>query len=149
MIGDPVKNNQTGCARCGHSEVSPHIAVVDDEAIVRRALERLLRASGFRVTTFPSAEAFLKHMAADRPDCLVLDLHLGGMSGLCLQAALTSRGDSIPCIVITAHDDPLTQSRCLMAGAVAYLTKPFDDSELIEPIQKALECAPTEGNHAE
>jgi FixJ family two-component response regulator len=122
---------------------------VDDEAIVRRALERLLRASGFRVTTFPSAEAFLAHLAADRPDCLVLDLHLGGMTGLNLQGALASRGDPIPCIVITAHDDPLTRSRCLLAGAVAYLAKPFDDSELIEPILRALGVTPTDGDDAE
>jgi FixJ family two-component response regulator len=119
------------------SAAAVHVAVVDDEAAVRRALERLLRASGFRVTSFTSAEAFLARDPRDAPDCLVLDIWMEGMSGLDLQAALAARGERIPTIIITAHDDPLTRERSLRAGAGAYLTKPFDEKELIEAIQRA------------
>jgi FixJ family two-component response regulator len=122
--------------------VSAHIAVVDDETGVRRALERLLRASGFRVTGFPSAEAFLARDPPDAPDCLVLDIGMPGMSGIDLQVTLAARGESIPTVVITAQDDPRTRARSLAAGAAAYLTKPLDECELIGAIQQALAGGP-------
>jgi FixJ family two-component response regulator len=117
---------------------STHVAVVDDEAGMRRAVGRLLRASGFRVTSFPSAEAFLARDPPDAPDCLVLDIRMPGMSGTDLQMTLAARGEAIPTVVITAQDDPRTRARSLAAGAAAYLTKPFDECELIGAIQQAL-----------
>jgi FixJ family two-component response regulator len=129
------QSNHKGVLR---RESRTHIAVVDDEGIVRRAVERLLRASGFRVTTFSSAEAFLAGLDGERPDCLVVDVHLGGMSGIDLQHALSSRRETIPVVTITAHDDPATRDGCLQAGTIAYLTKPFDERELIGAIQHAL-----------
>jgi FixJ family two-component response regulator len=133
-----VNQKQTSHAGSSPPAVRSYVAVVDDEVIVRRALERLLRASGFRVGTFPSAEVFLAGLVANRPDCLVLDIHLGRMSGLELQASLSGKGERIPCVMITAHDDPLTRERCLRAGVAAYLTKPFDDWQLIDAIKQAL-----------
>jgi FixJ family two-component response regulator len=106
--------------------------------MVCRALTRLLRANGFCVSSFASAEAFLAREATDQPDCLVLDLNLGGMSGLELQAALAAGAEQEPWIVITAHDSPLTRAHCLQAGAAAYLVKPFDDRQLIDAIDRAL-----------
>jgi FixJ family two-component response regulator len=117
---------------------------VDDEASVRRAVQRLLRACGFRATIFSSAEAFLARNPPEPLDCLVLDVWMDGMNGLELQATLAARGESIPVILITAHDDPLTRERGLQGGAIAYLTKPFDDGVLLEAIRRALGQAETD-----
>jgi FixJ family two-component response regulator len=136
--GGVVSRKQTNCVASSGS--SGHIALVDDEAGVRRALERLLRASGFRVTSFPSAEAFLDRDPPDPPDCLVCDIWLDGMSGTELQTTLAAQGQQIPTVIITAHDDSLTQARSMAAGAVAYLTKPVDEVDLIGAIQSALGC---------
>jgi FixJ family two-component response regulator len=114
------------------------IAVVDDEAAVCKALERILRSYGYRVTTFASAEAFLAHGLHVPPACLVLDIHLGGMNGLELNADLAAQGFHIPTIFITAHDDLRTRARIKKTDAVAYLTKPFDDLALIEAIHQAV-----------
>jgi len=119
----------------------PTICVVDDDPSVLRALGRLLRSAGFRVETFASSEAFLQSPRG-AIHCLVLDIRLGGMSGLGLLEHLTAAGEVIPVIFMTAHDDATTQGHAERAGAVAYLRKPFADQLLIGAIQRALERAP-------
>jgi len=103
----------------------------------RRALRRLLSAAGFRVATFASAEEFMASESAGATSCLVLDVHLGGMSGFDLQQRLATAGAQIPTIFITAHDDPVTRERA-RSGA-AYLRKPFREDALIGAIREALQ----------
>jgi FixJ family two-component response regulator len=116
---------------------SPMICVVDDDDSLLRALRRLLDATGFQVETFPSAEAFLSRHRGGA-DCLVLDVHLSGLSGLDLQEQLMASGVRTPVVIITAHDDPPTRERARRAGAVEYVRKPFDDDTLIAAIHRAI-----------
>jgi FixJ family two-component response regulator len=116
---------------------APLVCVIDDDASLLRALRRLLEAGGFRVCTFSSAEEFLES-ATTAPACLVLDVHLGGLSGLDLQERLVAAGRRIPVVFITAHDDAATRERAHRAGAVDYLRKPFNDESLIAGIKRAL-----------
>jgi FixJ family two-component response regulator len=113
------------------------IGVVEDDPSFRQALRRLLSAAGFSVAAFASAEEFLASESAGSTACLVLDVHLGGMSGFDLQQRLATAGVPIPTIFITAHDDPMTQERA--RSGVAYLRKPFREHALIGAIQQALE----------
>ena len=117
---------------------SPMVCVVDDDDSLLRALRRLLDATGFRVETFSSAEQFLGSEHRGRADCLVLDVHLGGLSGLDLQERLATSGVNTPIVIITAHDDVSTRERARRAGAIEYLRKPFDDDSLIEAIHRAI-----------
>jgi FixJ family two-component response regulator len=117
---------------------SPMVCVVDDDESLLRALRRLLDATGFRVETFSSAEKFLGSEHRTRADCLVLDVHLGGLSGLDLQEQLATSGVRTPVVIITAHDDRRTRERAQRAGAVEYLRKPFDDESLIDAIHRAI-----------
>ena len=120
--------------------------VVDDDLSVRRALQRLIRSAGFSVETFASAREFLDFAPRTGTGCLLLDIHLGGMSGLEMQERLAAQGVKMPVIVITAHDDAITRARVESLGAVAYVPKPFDDRVLLDAIQKAVQpCAPTNG----
>jgi len=119
------------------SVVSPLVYVIDDDPSLLRALRRLLCADGFRVCTFSSAEEFLESPRAS-PACLVLDVHLGGLSGLDLQERLLAAGRRIPVVFITAHDDAVTRERAHRAGAIDYLRKPFNDETLIAGIKRAL-----------
>lgn len=116
----------------------PLVAIVDDEEFVRKALERLLRAARLQTESYASCELFREALPRQRPNCLILDLHLPGMSGLELLCELQQRGDALPTIVITAHDDPETRGRCLGAGATSYLRKPVDSSVLLSAIIRAL-----------
>ncbi len=115
-----------------------HIAIVEDDASMCTALERLLRAVGFQVVAFPSAEAFLEGSGQARIGCLVLDIHLEGMSGFDLQEQLAASRSKIPVIFTTAHDDGPTRERARRAGAAGYLRKPFDRAELVRAIRDAL-----------
>ena len=117
---------------------APAVCVVDDDASLLRALQLLLRAAGFTVGGFGSAEEFLLAAHARPPRCLVLDIHLGRLSGFELHERLMSAGMAIPTIFITAHDDAPTRERARRAGAVGYLSKPFDDDALIASVQQAL-----------
>ena len=112
--------------------------VIDDDASLLRALRRLIAAGGFRVCTFSSAEDFLES-AKGAPACLVLDVHLGGLSGLDLQEQLLASGRRIPVVFITAHDDAATRERARRAGAIDYLRKPFNDESLLAGIRRALD----------
>jgi FixJ family two-component response regulator len=117
------------------SSGTPIIYVVDDEASVRKALERLLRSVGHQVQTFASAEEFLASNYDPRDSCLVLDVQLEGMSGLELQQHLSKEEILIPIVFITAHADNGLQSKVEKAGSVL-LKKPFVDHALLEAIQK-------------
>src|ERR1700754_4192879 len=97
---------------------SPHrVALVDDDASVRRALARLLSASSFDIKTFGSAHEFLESLDGDQPECLVVDLHMPEITGLDLQRRLAKAGYKIPTIVITAYNEPGLRERCESAGA--------------------------------
>jgi FixJ family two-component response regulator len=121
----------------------PRIRVVDDDAAVRASVERLLRASGFRITTFASAEAFLTEDGHGDPGCVVLDLALPGESGLELQRVLGRQDPPMPIVFLTGHGDVHSSVVAMKAGAVDFLTKPFEASALIAAVQSALDkdCA--------
>ena len=126
-----------------------NVAVVDDDASFACALERLFRASGFDVRTYPSAEAFLAATPLRPPDCLVLDIHLGGMSGLDLQRRLRELGAPAPIIFVTAHDAPGIREEAQQAGCSAYLLKPVSRKSLLEAITKAVNPGSSKSqNHA-
>ena len=114
------------------------VAVVDDEEPIRKALGRLLRASGLGVDCFASGQAFLDSIGTSRPDCLILDLHMPGLGGLQVLEQLKSCRPPLPTIVITGHDEPENQMRCLAGGAAAYLRKPLDDELLLQTIDQAV-----------
>jgi FixJ family two-component response regulator len=111
----------------------PLVVVVDDDASFRRAVGRLVRLCGFRTWTCASAEEYLRIGVAT--DCIILDLHLEGMSGLELQEHLTSEGSTVPIVFVSAMNDENYRRRALDMGAVAYLQKPFDDRRLLEVLQ--------------
>jgi FixJ family two-component response regulator len=115
-----------------------NVAVVDDDESFARAIGRLLRASGFEVSTYLSAEAFLAPASCPRPECLVLDIQLGGMSGLDLQRRLHERGDAVPIIFVTAHDAPGVRQEAQQAGCSAYFLKPVPGESLLKAIAKAV-----------
>jgi FixJ family two-component response regulator len=121
------------------SEADAMIFVVDDDASMREALQRLLRSVGLPVTTFASAREFLHHRGADVPGCLVLDVRLPGLSGLDLQHELAAAPIDLPIIFITGYGDIPMTVQAMKAGAVEFLTKPFRDQDLLDAIQQALE----------
>jgi FixJ family two-component response regulator len=117
------------------------VAIVDDDAGVRRALARLLRASRFDAVAYESATEFLASLSGRVPDCLVVDLQMPEMNGLELQQHLARASVKIPTVVITAHDGVGTRERCQSAGAAAYLLKPLDEEALISAIRVAIRRA--------
>jgi CheY-like chemotaxis protein len=119
----------------------PYVAVVDDEETVRKALRRLLRASGLQAEGYASGQEFLAAAALRQPDCVVLDLHMAGMSGLQVLPRRRATPLRPPVVVITAHDEPETREQCLAAGAAAYLRKPLDERLLLNAISAALGAA--------
>lgn len=118
------------------------IAVVDDDAAVRRALSRLLAGAGYDTKTFVSAEDYLNQADVLRPGCLILDISLGGMSGLELREELIRRGSRVPVVFITAHDDAATRRGLEEAAGVPCLRKPFDEELLFEAIGIVTERTP-------
>jgi len=113
------------------------VVVVDDDASVRRGLERLLRSAGYAVETFASARAFLDRGDYARASCLVLDVRMPGQSGLDLQDVLVTAGYDIPILFITGHGDVAMAVQAIKAGAVDFLAKPFDDGVFLEAVQQA------------
>jgi FixJ family two-component response regulator len=116
----------------------PLIAIVDDDDALRNSLDNLLRSVGFRVHGFASAEAFLQAQPAPETACLLLDVRLPGMNGLALQRQLVAAHGSLPIIFVTAYADDDVRARALAAGAVAFLSKPFREEELLAAIEAAL-----------
>jgi FixJ family two-component response regulator len=113
------------------------IAIVDDDSGTLDAIGLLLDAHGFKVQAFDSAEAFLERDAAEQVDCLLLDIHLGGLSGIGLRQRLEASGSSLPVIFMTGLDDADTRRQALRAGCVAYLQKPILARQLMDAIHKA------------
>ena len=113
------------------------IAVVDDDASMLKGIERLLGAYGFVTKVFASAEAFLDGNAAADVDCLLVDIHLGGMSGIELRHHLKATGCRLPVIFMTAFDDEDTRIQAQSAGCVAFLHKPFAANLLMGAIEQA------------
>ena len=117
------------------------IAVVDDDILVCKAVVCLLRASGLTARGFSSGQEFLESWLAERPDCLVVDLQMPGMSGVDVLRTLKLAGAHLPSIVITAHDEPGAREECMRQGAFAYLLKPIDDQLLLEALRRAVGTA--------
>jgi FixJ family two-component response regulator len=116
----------------------PTVFVVDDEPSICAALKRLIKSVGLEVKTFPSAKDFLQSERPDGPGCLVLDVRLPGLSGLDLQQKLVEAKVDLPIIFMTGHGDIPMSVRAMKAGAVEFLTKPFNDQDLLDAIQQAL-----------
>jgi FixJ family two-component response regulator len=114
------------------------IAVVEDDASFARSLERLLRASGFEFCWYSSAEAYLQPATRPAPDCLLLDIHLGGMSGLVLQQQMRAAGCTTPIIFLTANETPGSREQAERAGCSAYFLKPVPGETLLKAIAQAV-----------
>ena len=114
------------------------VAIVDDDSSMRKSMERLLNAFGYKTVAFDSAERFLESDRAETLGCLVLDIHLGKMSGIQLRRRLSETGFSLPVIFVTAVDDDLLEADARDAGCVAYLRKPFAARFLLSAIDEAL-----------
>ena len=115
------------------------IAIVDDDPSAREGLSSLLRSAGLKVETFASAQEFLARPSADAPSCLVLDLQLPGLSGLELQKRMAEAGLEIPIVFLTGHGNIPASVQAMKAGAVEFLTKPFDDEQLLQAIKEAVQ----------
>jgi FixJ family two-component response regulator len=114
------------------------VFLIDDDARMRAALERLLKSVGLHAESFATPQDFLRHKLPDVASCLVLDVRLPGMSGLEVQRKLNERRVSIPIIFITGHGDIPMTVEAMKSGAVEFLTKPFRDQDLVDAIQQAL-----------
>ena len=115
------------------------VSIVDDDDLMRSALQGLLKAAGLPARTFASAEEFLESGQQHETACLIADIRMSGMSGLELQARLNAERLRIPTIFITAHGDERMRMQALRAGAVEFLAKPFDDEVLLDSVRAALE----------
>ena len=115
------------------------VAIVDDDDLMRGALQGMLKSVGLRSQAFASAEEFLTSGQQNHTACLIADVRMPGMSGLELHAELNDEQRRIPTIFITAHGDEKMRMRALKAGAVEFLAKPFDDEALLESVRAALE----------
>ena len=115
------------------------VSIVDDDESLRRSLRNLLGSVGFRVETFASAETFLQSVHQKQTGCLVLDLRMPGMNGFDLLTHLSGTGSRIPAVILTAHGDEEARQRALRAGAVAFLTKPFNGNALLDAVRAALD----------
>ena len=115
-----------------------NIVVVDDDTGMNEAMERLLNAAGFAAITFPSGEALLESGAAAHAACLILDVHLSGLSGFELYERLKQAGRKAPVIFITAYDDAASKAHFRAAGAAAYLIKPFSGQKLLDCITQTI-----------
>jgi FixJ family two-component response regulator len=121
------------------AEDAPMVFVIDDDSLVRAAIQGLLKSAGLRSEAFETAEKFLRAKRPDGPSCLVLDVSLPGISGLEFQRELADSGVQIPIIFITGHGDIPTSVKAMKSGAVEFLTKPFQDTDLLDAIQQALD----------
>ncbi|WP_438011137.1 response regulator [Sorangium sp. So ce321] len=121
------------------AETAPTVFVVDDDPSVLRALERLLRAAGHAVEAYASPGAFLERAPSERPGCAVIDLRMPGLDGIELQEQLSRRGCPLPIVFLTGHGDVPSSVRAMKAGAIDFLTKPCDDTDLLAAVARAIE----------
>jgi FixJ family two-component response regulator len=117
---------------------TPTVFIVDDDARMRAAMQRLLKTVDLRSESFATPQEFLSHPLPEGPNCLLLDVRLPGMSGLEVQQKLVEAGAQIPIVFITSHGDIPMTVKAMKSGAVEFLTKPFRDQDLIDAIQEAL-----------
>jgi FixJ family two-component response regulator len=120
----------------------PIISVVDDDASVRTATARLLRSLGFSAYAFASAQEFLSSPRLRETSCLIADVEMPGMTGVELQEYLIDNGHGTPMIFITAFPEDRIRERVMKAGAIDFLTKPFDEPRLLECVERALARRP-------
>ena len=116
----------------------PTVFVVDDDANVRASIQGLLKSAGLRAECFETAEQFLQRKPSKGPSCLILDVSLPGMSGLDFQQKLRNAGLQIPIIFVTGYGDIPMTVKAMKSGAVEFLTKPFEDQDLLDAVQQAL-----------
>jgi len=114
------------------------VAVVDDEECIRKALQRLMVSAGLAVEAFSSGAEFLDWLKEQRPACVVLDLHMPGVSGFEVQSRLAKANDRLPLIFITGNHTDETKQRVTNGGAAAYFTKPVDDEMLLAAVRAAI-----------
>jgi len=115
------------------------VFIVDDDSLIRHALESLFKSVGLKAHTFASAQEFLETDLPEHPCCLILDIRMPSISGLDLQQRLTEKGVKIPIIFITGHGTVPMSVRAMKAGAVDFLQKPFEDQELLDAAQRSIE----------
>jgi len=136
---DLIRGALEGLPKMPIQEKTNLVAIVDDDNSMRTAVQDLLEAVSLPVLGFASAEEFLRSGKQRATACLIVDVRMPGMSGLELQENLNAEGCRIPTIFITAHGDAKMRAQALRAGAVEFLTKPFNDEVLIESVRAALE----------
>jgi FixJ family two-component response regulator len=118
---------------------APTVFVVDDDALVRAAIQGMLKSVGLHSETFETPQEFLRSKRPDGPSCLILDVRLPGVSGLDFQRELSDAGVHIPVIFVTGHGDIPMSVKAMKSGAVEFLTKPFRDQDLLDAIYQALD----------
>jgi FixJ family two-component response regulator len=119
-------------------QTKPQISVVDDDESMREAVRGLMKSLGYTAEAFASAEEFLNSRHFPRTSCLIADVQMPGMTGLELHRHLVASGKTIPTILITAYPDDNVRERALSDGVVCYLSKPFDESDLLNCIRSSL-----------
>jgi FixJ family two-component response regulator len=125
-------------AKAKADELPDVVYVVDDDPSIRTSLERLFRSVGHECVSFGSAAEFLHSEKRDAPACLVLDLRLPGESGLDLQREMAEANVHVPIVFLTGHGDVPLSVRAMKAGAVDFLTKPFDEQDLLDAVRQAI-----------
>jgi FixJ family two-component response regulator len=121
------------------TEAGPTVFVIDDDDLVRSAIQGMLKSVGLKSQTFATAQDFLRSQRPDGPSCLVLDVRLPGVNGLDFQRQLADAGLRIPIIFITGHGDIPMSVKAMKSGAIEFLTKPFRDQDLLDAIHQALD----------
>jgi FixJ family two-component response regulator len=119
-------------------KAKPLISIIDDDESIREAIKGLVRSLGYRVEAVSSAQEFLSSRRIRRTSCLITDMQMPGMTGLELYRRLSTSGKPIPTILITAYPDDGVRERALSAGVIGYLTKPFEEDDLLACIRSAL-----------
>ncbi|MGZ6075502.1 MAG: response regulator transcription factor [Isosphaeraceae bacterium] len=115
------------------------IAIVDDDRLIRMSLERLLKSAGLTAKSFESAEDYLDEVDHSDICCIILDIGLPGMSGFELHSRLAAEPNRLPVVFISAHDEPEVENKAIQAGAIAYLSKPFEDDALLNAVQTGMD----------
>ena len=138
-------NAARGYRSCQVPDTRPIVAIVDDDTAVGNAIEVLMRSAGLIAKAFSSGEEFLRSPELSRTGCLVVDYNMPKMSGLDLHNNLSRLGNEIPTILITAYPSDDIRARALQAGVICFLPKPFDESDLLNCIQAALDRAKGNG----
>ena len=119
-------------------KAKPLISIIDDDESMREAIKGLMRSLGYRVEVVASAQEFLSSRLVRRTSCVIADMQMPGMTGLELYQRLSASGKPIPTILITAYPDDGVRERAFSAGVVGYLSKPFEEDDLLACVRSAL-----------